>query len=142
MQQAAPPAASMPEGPSNREADGVQGKEEEKEEERKNPETAAATDAGGASTTEAAAAVAADAPAAAAAASVHEPPPKRIIRTPAAAAPKRATRASTGAPIALTAKGSLYKAKKDTGERTKNSVEAGRRRGHSELSLCCGGFEK
>lgn len=30
---------------------------------------------------------------------------------------KRATRASTGAPIALTAKGSLYKANKDTGER-------------------------
>lgn len=30
--------------------------------------------------------------------------------------PKRATRASTGAPIALTAKGTLYKAHKDTGE--------------------------
>lgn len=30
--------------------------------------------------------------------------------------PKRATRASTGAHIALTAKGSLYKAHKDTGE--------------------------
>lgn len=29
---------------------------------------------------------------------------------------KRATRASTGAPIALTAKGSLYRAHKDTGE--------------------------
>lgn len=37
---------------------------------------------------------------------------------PAAAAggAKRATRASTGAPIALTTKGSLYRAHKDTGE--------------------------
>lgn len=42
-------------------------------------------------------------------------PGKRIIAAPPG--PKRATRASTGAPIALTAKGSLYKANKDTGER-------------------------
>lgn len=40
-------------------------------------------------------------------------PSKRII---AISGPKRATRASTGAPIVLTAKGTLYKAKKDTGE--------------------------
>lgn len=53
--------------------------------------------------------------AAATAATLHEPK-HRIIRTPQSPAPKRATRASTGAPIALTAKGSLYKANKDTGE--------------------------
>lgn len=41
---------------------------------------------------------------------------KRIIGISAPPGPKRATRASTGAPIALTAKGSLYKANKDTGE--------------------------
>ena len=58
---------------------------------------------------------------------VHEPaPPKRTARTPPQSAPKRATRASTGAPIALTAKGSLYKAKKDIGERpcTREEEEA------------------
>lgn len=38
---------------------------------------------------------------------------------------KRATRASTGAPIALTAKGSLYRAHKDTGERRSTSSSGG-----------------
>lgn len=40
------------------------------------------------------------------------------IKTNTGAAPgsKRATRASTGAPIILTAKGSLYRAHKDAGE--------------------------
>lgn len=108
MQQAAPPAANMSEAPkeSKREDDG-QEKEKEKKQEKPQPESV--KDVGGAS-----AAQRASAPAA----GVHEPPaPKRIIRTPAPPAPKRATRASTGAPIALTAKGSLYKANKDTGER-------------------------
>lgn len=59
---------------------------------------------------------------------VHEPaaPPKRAARTPPQSAPKRATRASTGAPIALTAKGSLYKANKDTGERPQRGRRARR----------------
>ena len=43
-------------------------------------------------------------------------PNKRIIGMTVPPTPKRATRASTGAPIALTAKGSLYKARKDTGD--------------------------
>lgn len=41
---------------------------------------------------------------------------KRIKANPAPSGPKPATRASTGAPITLTAKGSLYRAHKDTGE--------------------------
>ncbi|CAN0149864.1 unnamed protein product, partial [Ectocarpus sp. 8 AP-2014] len=50
----------------------------------------------------------------------HEHPAAETRKLPPAASagtttPKRATRASTGAPIALTAKGSLYKANKDTG---------------------------
>ncbi|CAN0120180.1 unnamed protein product, partial [Ascophyllum nodosum] len=46
---------------------------------------------------------------------------KRIIGVPSG--PKRATRASTGAPIALTAKGSLYKANKDTGTSSEEEVD-------------------
>lgn len=96
---------------SNREGD-TQG--EGKKQERPNPE--AATGGGGAQ-----AAAEEETPAA------HAHAPKRNVRTPAVV-PKRATRASTGAPIALTAKGSLYKANKDTGERGKER-ERGRRRG-------------
>lgn len=60
--------------------------------------------------------------------------------------PKRATRASTGAPIALTAKGSLYKAHKDTGECTGLGFELiyslgvgirVRRPRHSQISHFC-----
>lgn len=92
-------------------------REEEKQQGKPKPEADA--EAGGASATQAT-----TAPAAA----VHEPPaPKRIIRTPAPPAPKRATRASTGAPIALTAKGSLYKANKDTGGRRESRGNGCRR---------------
>ncbi|CAN0153260.1 unnamed protein product, partial [Laminaria digitata] len=79
---------------------------------------AAASPAAGAAGTAAAAAAAA--PAAAAppipSAAPHDTgaPNKRIIGMAVPPTPKRATRASTGAPIALTAKGSLYKARKDT----------------------------
>ena len=109
MQQAAPEAStsSMSEGPQEGRREGEK-QEKEKKQGRPKPEVVG-MEPGGASATQAAAA---------SAAGVHEPPaPKRIIRTPAPPAPKRATRASTGAPIALTAKGSLYKANKDTGER-------------------------
>lgn len=108
MQQAAPAAAAKMSGVREERKRGAATQEKEKEEGK--PKLEAATDGGGAPATEA---TAAPGP-------VHEPPaPKRIIRTPAPPAPKRATRASTGAPIALTAKGSLYKANKDTGEREK-----------------------
>ncbi|CAM9578847.1 unnamed protein product, partial [Scytosiphon promiscuus] len=50
---------------------------------------------------------------------VHES--KRI--PPVVQTNKRATRASTGAPIALTAKGSLYKANKDTGASSEDDEE-------------------
>lgn len=41
---------------------------------------------------------------------------KRIKANPAFGGQKRATRASTGTPIVLTTKGSLYRAHKDTGD--------------------------
>ena len=81
---------------------------------------AAGAAAAGAAATTAAAAAAAAAPAAAPPipnAAPHESAPnKRIIGMAVPPTAKRATRASTGAPIVLTAKGSLYKARKDTGD--------------------------
>lgn len=97
--------------------------EDKQDEQQRRTEPEPATDAGGASAPQAAT----TAPAAPAAAVHEQPPAKRIIRTPAPPAPKRATRASTGAPIALTAKGSLYKANKDTGERAREWREGSRR---------------
>lgn len=43
-------------------------------------------------------------------------PNKRMKTIPTSAGSKRATRASTGAPIALTAKGTLYQVHKDIGK--------------------------